>query len=225
MAGFMRNASQFKWYHWVGGITTGVASNALIMAGMGKTYRWYYADSEKSAKDFRARYGMPTEAQRLEVFSWLAPSWDSTIGEVERGSAAERGRNEHVRTARGDVLEAAAAGRWPRRRRSFVVVVVGGVGNGHVDVDGDGGRGDRPLFRGAGERGRGTQLHWRRRGGGDAGGRSPQARGPAVSGPRAPGRRPPAALSGRVLRHSGRDPVPPRQRQGASPFRAVLRRG
>lgn len=130
MASFMQNASKFKWYHWVGGITTGVASNALIMVGMGKTYRWYYADSAKSAWDFRARHGMPSETQRLEVFSWLAPMWDDTIGNVERGSAAERCRGEHMRTARGDVLEVAVG-----TGRCFEALESGGEVRSYAGVD------------------------------------------------------------------------------------------
>eukprot|EP00418_Pyrodinium_bahamense_P090039 CAMPEP_0179047882 /NCGR_PEP_ID=MMETSP0796-20121207/19425_1 /TAXON_ID=73915 /ORGANISM="Pyrodinium bahamense, Strain pbaha01" /LENGTH=273 /DNA_ID=CAMNT_0020744339 /DNA_START=55 /DNA_END=876 /DNA_ORIENTATION=+ len=99
-------AGKFKWYHWAGSIATAGAINVGLMVGMAKTYRWYYADHEESVRSFREKYGLPTERQRLEVFEWLAPTWDSTIGAYEK-TGADQFRLEHLTKAWGDVLEVA----------------------------------------------------------------------------------------------------------------------
>jgi len=96
----------FKWYHWAGGVGTAVAFNTGCLAAMAKGYRWYYSEDEEADRSFREKYGLPTEAQRLAVFSWMARDWDKTIGVVQKGGA-DVYRKEMLVKARGDVLEVA----------------------------------------------------------------------------------------------------------------------
>jgi len=81
----------------------GVVNVGLII-GLGITYRWWFRDDEESVRRFKQRYGTPTEQQRLDVFTWLAPKWDSTVGVYEK-SSAERHRRELLAKASGDILE------------------------------------------------------------------------------------------------------------------------
>lgn len=95
-----------RWKHWAGAAAVGGIFNVGILAGMAKTYRWYFADDEEQVQKFQRKYGLPTEQQRLEVFAWLAPKWDKTIGMVEK-RGADVYRRELLPTAQGDVLEVA----------------------------------------------------------------------------------------------------------------------
>lgn len=101
LAGF---GTQFKWYHWVGGATTGLAINGVVLLGIGETYRWYWSDWEKRVNTLAERLGRPTEAQRLEIFDFMAPNWDKSMAIVEQGGA-KKYKDELFKSARGDVLE------------------------------------------------------------------------------------------------------------------------
>merc|ERR1712217_441 len=92
--------SKFKWYHWAGGLGTACAFNGGLLWAMGGTYRWFFADDEDSARRFRGKYGLPTEAQRLEVFRWMAPKYDRTVAVVQKNTAAVH-RSELLKAARG----------------------------------------------------------------------------------------------------------------------------
>lgn len=99
-------AGKFKWYHWAAGVGTAGVFNVSIFLGMGKTYQWFFADEASCEQAFRDKYGLPTEAQRLEIFAWLANQWDAKIG-VGETSGADFYRKELFANATGEVLEVA----------------------------------------------------------------------------------------------------------------------
>lgn len=99
-------AGKFKWYHWAGGIGTAGAFNVGILIGMAKTYRWCFADDEAAMCAFREKYGVPSEAERLELFAWMSTDWDAKIGARET-TGPHLYRKELLAEARGDVLEVA----------------------------------------------------------------------------------------------------------------------
>eukprot|EP00931_Biecheleriopsis_adriatica_P116554 TRINITY_DN92188_c0_g1_i1.p1 TRINITY_DN92188_c0_g1~~TRINITY_DN92188_c0_g1_i1.p1 ORF type:complete len:273 (+),score=54.15 TRINITY_DN92188_c0_g1_i1:50-868(+) len=99
-------AKHFRWYHWAGGLATAGAVNVGVVWAMGGSYHWYYADFEEKQKLFIERYGHPSEAQRLQVYTWMAPNYDEGVKLLESGSA-DVYRRELFRGASGDVLEVA----------------------------------------------------------------------------------------------------------------------
>merc|ERR1719223_465189 len=80
-------------------------------------------------KRFHAKYGYPTERQRLDVFEWMAPKWDQTVGKVEEGGA-DVYRKELLARARGDVLEVAVGS-----GRCFEALAQSGEVKSYVGVD------------------------------------------------------------------------------------------
>mmetsp|Transcript_174344 Transcript_174344/g.558897 ORF Transcript_174344/g.558897 Transcript_174344/m.558897 type:complete len:276 (-) Transcript_174344:64-891(-) len=133
MARFAKTAKDFRWYHWAGGIATAGTFNCGILLGMAKGYRWYFDDEYQRAQQFRDQYGLPTEAQRLAVFAWLAKDWDKTIGMLE-DSGPNGYRQEllsgAVGTARGDVLEVGVG-----TGRAFEALTAAGEVRSFVGVD------------------------------------------------------------------------------------------
>mmetsp|Transcript_45780 Transcript_45780/g.88049 ORF Transcript_45780/g.88049 Transcript_45780/m.88049 type:complete len:280 (+) Transcript_45780:21-860(+) len=97
---------QFRWYHWAGGAATAGAMNAGLLIAIGKSYHWIYSDYFDEVKKFSRKYGRPSEEKRLEVFEWLASSYDKSVENKEKGGAHVY-RMEEFGHARGDVLEVA----------------------------------------------------------------------------------------------------------------------
>lgn len=98
--------AQMSWYHWAGSFSALASMNIVGLGMMGEGYRWFFADDEARMKRFHAKYGYPTERQRLDVFEWMAPKWDTTVSKVEEGGA-DVYRRDLLARARGDVLEVA----------------------------------------------------------------------------------------------------------------------
>lgn len=82
------------------------AVNGGILWGMMESYNWVFADDQAKQSRFLERYGQPTERQRLEVYTWLAPNYDEGVKLVETGGA-DNYRRELLKDATGDVLEVA----------------------------------------------------------------------------------------------------------------------
>mmetsp|Transcript_62143 Transcript_62143/g.110888 ORF Transcript_62143/g.110888 Transcript_62143/m.110888 type:complete len:282 (+) Transcript_62143:71-916(+) len=99
-------ASKFSWYHWAGGAALAGGFNAALLGGMVQSYRWWYSDYEEEMRVFERRFGRPTEAQRLEVYTWLADKYDLTIGMNEKSGVNKR-REDLLQGASGSVLEVA----------------------------------------------------------------------------------------------------------------------
>lgn len=123
------NLKQLSWYHWVGGFSALAGMNIVGMGVMGESYRWFFADDEDRMKRFKAKYGYPTERQRLDVFEWMAPKWDKTVGKVEEGGC-DVYRKELLVQARGDVLEVAMG-----TGRCFEALAQSGEVKSYVGVD------------------------------------------------------------------------------------------
>lgn len=99
-------ARRFKWYHIAYGATLAGAMNVGIFGGILMGYRWYYRDELEELRAFERRFGRPTERQRLDVYSWLAPTYDKKIGSQEKAGAIGY-RKEIFAGVSGDVLEVA----------------------------------------------------------------------------------------------------------------------
>jgi len=99
-------SKRFRWQHVASGVTSVCVFNAAALLGLGKTYRWIYEDEEKAARAFMDKYGQPSEAQRLELFAYVARNVDKT-SDVPDATPAPRLRKDHFAHARGDVLEVA----------------------------------------------------------------------------------------------------------------------
>lgn len=97
-------AKHFKWYHWAGGLTTVGAVNGGILWGMTESYHWFFADAEDKQSRFMEKYGQPTQRQKQELFTWLAPNYDEGVKLVETGGA-DNYRRELLKHAAGDILE------------------------------------------------------------------------------------------------------------------------
>mmetsp|Transcript_41758 Transcript_41758/g.108151 ORF Transcript_41758/g.108151 Transcript_41758/m.108151 type:complete len:279 (+) Transcript_41758:77-913(+) len=98
---------QVRWTHCVasaGMVATFVGFPLAILGGMGGVYKWYYADEDAKLRAFIAKFGLPSEKQRLEVFEDAASRWDTSFDKVEQSGVAHH-RREVFATARGDVLE------------------------------------------------------------------------------------------------------------------------
>lgn len=100
--------SEVRWYHWAGGAAGVGAFNAGLLVALGGGYRWFYANDYEEVRQFRTRYGLPTEQQRLNMFRWMAADWDKNIANFEH-TCADVYRRELLASgdARGDVLEVA----------------------------------------------------------------------------------------------------------------------
>eukprot|EP00933_Yihiella_yeosuensis_P060536 TRINITY_DN6329_c0_g1_i2.p1 TRINITY_DN6329_c0_g1~~TRINITY_DN6329_c0_g1_i2.p1 ORF type:complete len:118 (+),score=27.43 TRINITY_DN6329_c0_g1_i2:77-430(+) len=91
----LETAGHFKWYHWGAGFVAAGALNAGILAGLVKTYKWTFSNWEEKTNDFIGKYGRPNEAQRLQVYTWIAPKYDEMMELVEKGGA-DVYRKEHL---------------------------------------------------------------------------------------------------------------------------------
>mmetsp|Transcript_17835 Transcript_17835/g.39102 ORF Transcript_17835/g.39102 Transcript_17835/m.39102 type:complete len:273 (-) Transcript_17835:126-944(-) len=119
----------FRWYHWAGGVAATGAMNFGILGVLGLGYKRYYADHEEQLQKFHQKYGWPTEQQRLELFAWLAPVYDSRVG-VKEQSGADIYRRELLDVARGDVLEVAVG-----TGRCFSALQKSGEVKSYVGID------------------------------------------------------------------------------------------
>lgn len=125
----LAQARNIKWHHWLAGAATVGGFNFGLLCALGKSYRWYYSDYEEKVQQFHAQYGFPTEKQRLEIFEWMAPTWDKTMGVVEK-SGADLHRAELLPNASGDVLEVACG-----TGRCFDPLIEGGKVTSFVGLD------------------------------------------------------------------------------------------
>ncbi|CAJ1369224.1 unnamed protein product [Effrenium voratum] len=96
----------WKWYHICGGIATMSVLQVSTLWVLSKSYHWFFAAEEEKQRRFLERYGRPTEAQRQEAYSWMAPDYDQGVGLLESG-VADKFRQEVFQGASGEVLEVA----------------------------------------------------------------------------------------------------------------------
>lgn len=122
-------AKHFKWYHYAGGIATAGTMNAGLLLAIGKSYRWMYSDYFDEKEKFSRKYGRPSEDARLEVFAWLASSYDRAVENKEKGGA-DVYRTEEFRQARGDVLEVAVG-----TGRCFEALAAANAVQSYIGVD------------------------------------------------------------------------------------------
>eukprot|EP00434_Breviolum_minutum_P001278 symbB.v1.2.001123.t1/scaffold46.1/size430244/14 len=103
-----------KWRHFLGNSPTHVAAGVIGISAiqastlwaMTQSYHWFFAKEEAKQRSFLEKYGRPTEAQRMEAYTWMAPNYDSSVQLLESG-ITDHYRRELFIDANGDVLEVA----------------------------------------------------------------------------------------------------------------------
>lgn len=95
-----------KWTHVLAGIVSVSVVQARTLWAMSQSYHLFFAAEEAKQKSFLERYGRPTQAQRMEAYTWMAPHYDQNVSQLEAG-IADHFRKEVFADASGDVLEVA----------------------------------------------------------------------------------------------------------------------
>ncbi|CAE7509047.1 ubiE [Symbiodinium sp. CCMP2592] len=105
---FAEAVKGYRWYHAAGAVATVGAVQGITLWGMSRTYHWFFAKEEERANRFIQKYGRPTESQRMDVYTWMAPSYDEGVQPLEKG-IANKFRLELLRpnSLKGEVLEVA----------------------------------------------------------------------------------------------------------------------
>ncbi|CAK9019098.1 unnamed protein product [Durusdinium trenchii] len=97
---------QVRLSHVAGGLAVMGVVQATTLWAMAQSYHWFFAEEEAKQRSFLERYGRPTQAQRMEAYTWMAPTYDSSVETLEKG-IADHYRKHVFQDASGDILEVA----------------------------------------------------------------------------------------------------------------------